>query len=181
MDFLDLARARRSVRKYSDRPVPRDAIERCLRAVRLAPSACNAQPWRFVVVDDPERRRQLARAAFGPLAGFNHFARQAPVLVTVVMERASFASAAGSLLSGKRFSLIDIGIAAAHFCLQAAELGLGTCMLGWFNQRKVKRFLSVPAALKAPLMISLGWPVPDTETGPSSRKTIERVRGYGGY
>ena len=92
MGFLDLVRRRQSVRKYSPKPVPREVIDRCLEAARLAPSACNAQPWSFIVVDDETKRKELGRAAFSGIHSMNRFARHAPVLVVVVTERSTYAA-----------------------------------------------------------------------------------------
>lgn len=181
MSFLDLVRTRRSVRRYdSSRPVAREAVERCLEAARLAPSACNAQPWRFVVVDDPDLRDRLARKTFGPLVSFNHFSLQAPVLVAVVAEETRMVPRLGGLVKGKRYSVMDIGIAAEHFCLQAAEDGLGTCMLGWFDERAARRLLAVPSTRRIVLIITLGHPADDASRR-RGRKTMEEMRSYNRY
>ena len=182
MSFLETVKTRHSVRRYLTRIVPREAIERCLEAARLAPSACNAQPWKFIVVDDPARKNELARRAFGISSPFNRFAFQAPVLVAVVKIGANFVSAAGSLVSGRRFSFIDVGIAVEHFCLQAAEEGLGTCILGWFNERRVKKFLGVPRHQRVALMLTLGWPAYPPEEAPErKRKEIDKIKSYNRY
>jgi len=134
VDFLELASKRQSTRSYTDTPVEREKIERCLEAARIAPSACNSQPWKFVVVDEPELKNYVAEQTFGKLVSFNRFTAEAPVLVLIVGERQkSFARFAG-IVKRKPFAYFDIGIAAEHFCLQATEEGLGTCMLGWFNE-----------------------------------------------
>ena len=182
MSFLETVKNRHSVRKYLARPVPREAIERCLEASRLAPSACNAQSWKFVVVDDPGWKNELARAAFGITSSFNRFAFQAPVLVVLVKTGGSLVSKAGSLVSGRNFGFIDIGIAAEHFCLQATEDGLGTCILGWFNERRVKKFLHVPRHQRVALMLTLGWPAYPPEDAPErKRKEMEKIRNYNRY
>ena len=86
MSFLELVKKRRSVRKYASQPVAREAILRCLEAARLAPSACNAQPWNFVVVNDPALKDKLAEAAFSGMYAVNSFIKTAPVFVVVVRE-----------------------------------------------------------------------------------------------
>jgi nitroreductase len=176
MTFLELAARRRSARAYEDRPVPRDAIERCLEAARLAPSACHSQPWTFLVAADPEVRRRLAEAAFSGLHAMNRFAASAPVLVAVVTERSRYAARLGGHLRGVHYALIDIGIACEHFVLQAAEEGLGTCWLGWFDERGVKRALGLPRAARVDVMLSVGWPAePPRE---KARKTLDEIRRY---
>jgi nitroreductase len=179
--FLDLVRARRSVRSYdASRPVERDKLERCLEAARLAPSASNAQPWRFVVVDEPGLRERLARETFGPVVSFNHFSLQAPVLVVCVAEEKSLKPRLGGLIKYRRYSGMDMGIAAAHFCLQAVEEGLGTCMLGWFDEGGVRRALGIPASKRVGLVITVGYPA-DGQASERRRKPIDEVRAYNGY
>src|SRR4030042_758727 len=180
MSFLDLANKRYSVRNYKDTPIPREKIERCIEAARLAPSACNSQPWKFVIVDDAELIKELARAAFAGILDFNHFAFKAPVLAVMVGERQKISARFGSIVKRKNFSLMDIGIAAEHFCLQAAEEGLGTCMLGWFNEKKVKKILSIPPSKRAELIISLGF-ADDEKIPDKNRKSTDRMSSYNKY
>lgn len=183
MAFLDLVRARRSVRRYDPyRPVERDKLERCLEAARLAPSASNAQPWRFVVVEDPVLRERVARETFGPVVSFNHFSLRAPVLVVCVAEERSLTARVGGFLKGRRYSGMDMGIAAEHFCLQAVEEGLGTCMLGWFDEKGVRRALGIPAARRVGLIIAAGYPaVAAGESKRRVRRPLDEVRCYNRY
>lgn len=179
-EFLELAAKRRSVRAYADRPVEREKILRCLEAVRLAPSACNAQPWRFIVVNEPELKDRVATCTVGGVVPMNAFARQTPVLVVVVMERANFTSRFGSVVKGKSFPLIDIGIAAEHFCLQATEEGLGTCIIGWFDERGIRRLLGVPRRSRPILVLTLGYPA-DAPNRPKKRKPLTGIMSWNGY
>ena len=172
-NFLALADKRVSVRQYTDAPVPRAALERCLEAARLAPSACNSQPWHFIVVDDPEKRKQLAAAASGGMLPINHFVHTAPVLVAVLATRPNATAAFGAWIKKKTFAMMDVGIAAEHFCLQAAEEGLGTCMLGWFNERQVRRTLALPAGTRPLLLLTVGTPA--SSPPPRKRKTIHEI------
>ena len=157
MSFLDLVTERYSVRNYKDTPVQKEKLSRCIEAARLAPSACNSQPWKFVIIDDPDLREKVSKAAFEGVLKFNSFVFKAPVLVLIVSERQKMSAKFGSLVKRKNFSQMDIGIAAEHFCLQATEEGLGTCMLGWFNETKVKKLLSVPKLKRVELIISVGY------------------------
>lgn len=136
MDFAQLIMKRESVRKYTDRPVEEEKIERIMESCRMAPSACNSQPWRFVVVTDPDLKDEVARATTGPAMPINRFAPQAPVIVALVAEPPNWLSKIGSSIKDKDYYLMDIGIVADHFCLQAADLGLGSCMIGWFDEKK---------------------------------------------
>jgi len=144
MTFLELALKRQSTRVYDPgRSVEPDKLERCIEAVRLAPSACNAQPWKLVVVTDPILKNQVAEAASAKWLGFNNFPQQAPVLVVIVREEPNLTSRLGTVLKNKPYTLMDVGIAAGYFCLQATDEGLGTCILGWFDEARVKELLSI--------------------------------------
>jgi nitroreductase len=180
VSFFELVKKRYSVRRYSGEPVAREKIERCLEAARLAPSACNGQPWQFIVVDEPELKEKVARATFGPLAQFNKFSLAAPVLVVAVLERSNLLAQVGGFLRKKEFNLIDLGIAVEHFVLQAVEEGLGTCILGWFDEKRVRKLLGIPAGKRAGLIITLGYP----ETGEipeKKRKPVSAFRFYNRY
>lgn len=177
MNFLELVKKRKSVRKYLPEAVPREVLLRCLEAARLSPSACNSQPWRFIVVEDIEQKNRLSEAAFSGIYSMNAFAGKAPVLVVVVSERSSFAAALGSCFRGTRYSLIDIGIAGEHFILQAAEEGLGTCWLGWFNEKKVKRSLGLPGSTKIDIILSVGYPV-ESEGVEHKRKPLDQMAQF---
>ncbi len=178
MNFLNLARRRESVRAYAERPVPREVLDRCLAAARIAPSACNSQPWTFHVVDTDPLRAQLAEAAFAAPYGLNVFARKAPVLIAVVTERSRFVARLGGFFRGIQYSLVDIGIAVEHLCLQAAEEGLGTCWMGWFNERAVKRVLKLSREARVDIMVSLGWPAQPAPPREKNRLTLEEIRRY---
>ena len=158
IDFLDLVRKRQSIRSYSNKQVEKDKIDRCLEAGRLAPSACNAQPWSFIVVDDPELKNQLADLTANRLLPMNHFTKQVPVHIIIVIEKANLTSSLGSVIKDKSFPWIDIGIAAEHICLQATSEGLGTCILGWFREKKMKKLLNVPDKKRIGLLITVGYP-----------------------
>jgi len=175
--FLDLARRRQSTRRYRDEPVPREVIDRCLEAARLAPSACNSQPWRFIVVDRDPLRRQLAAAAFSGIYAMNRFAGQAGALIVVVTERSKYVAQLGGMLRGIQYSLVDIGIAGEHLALQAAAEGLGTCWLGWFDEKAVKRTLNLARNARIDVMLSLGRPA-SQDIRPKKRLTLDEVRQY---
>lgn len=157
-DFIELVKKRQSTRSYSAKPVEKIKIERCLEAGRLAPSACNAQPWSFIMIDDQELKNKVADLTADRLLPLNHFTKQAPVHIVIVVEKANLTSNLGSALKDKLFPWIDIGIAAEHICLQAVSEGLGTCILGWFKEKKVKKLLNVPEKKRVGLIITLGYP-----------------------
>jgi nitroreductase len=174
---FDLINQRRSVRAYQARPVAREMIEKCLEAARLAPSACNSQPWSFIVVDNEQKRAKLAQAAFSGIYSMNSFAANAPVLVAVVTERSKFIAALGGKLRGVQYSLIDIGIACAFFSLAAEAQGLGSCLLGWFDEKAVKQVLGLPRGSKIDILISLGYPAENPPVN-KTRKPASEVWRY---
>ncbi len=178
--FLEIAKSRQSVRAYKDKPVEKDKIMRCLEAARIAPSACNSQPWKFIVVDDTELKNLIADATNNRALPLNHFTKQAPVHVIVVREKANTTSKMGEIIRNKTFTLIDVGIATEHFCLQAETEGLGTCILGWFNEKLVKELLSIPKNKRAELIITVGYPVSD-EKREKKRKDLEDIYSYNSY
>lgn len=179
MNFLDLALRRRSCRTFADRPVPREEIDQCLEAARLAPSACNSQPWSFVVIDREPLRSQAAEACGAGLYSLNRFVLQAPALVAVVTERSKYTARLGGFWRGVQYALIDIGIAGDHFTLRAAELGLGTCWLGWFNERRLKKILGLPRPARIDIVFALGYPE-DDRPRPKNRRALDEIRRYAG-
>jgi nitroreductase len=179
--FLSLINKRQSVRKYIDRPVEEDKLQRCLEAARLAPSASNSQPWKFVVVTDPELVQKVAKETIGPLSSFNNFVPQAPVIVAIVIEKMKVLTKLGAAVQDREYPLIDIGIAASQFCLQAAEEGLGTCMLGWFNEKPIKELLSIPKDRRIGLLITLGYAPDDYHQRQKIRKKAEETISYNSY
>ena len=177
MKFIELVRKRRSTRNYSSRLVPRDVIDRCIEAARLAPSACNAQPWFFIVLDDEKTKNAVARAAFSAPYTLNKFAEEAPILIVVVTERTKYITRLAGYFRGIQYSLIDIAIACEHLILQAEEEGLGTCWLGWFNEKKVRKILGIPQRKKIDIIISMGYP--DAGDGRERiRKSLDKIRRY---
>lgn len=177
MDFSTLVKVRQSDRRYKPQAVEADKIDLCIEAARLAPSACNSQPWRFIVVDDEVLRAEIADAAAS--MGMNGFIREASVIVAVVLEKMSLTAAIGSVIRDKEFSLLDVGIAVSHFTLQAADLGLGTCIIGWFNERRVRKALGIPRGKRIPLLITLGYP--EGPTRRKSRKTTAQMSSRNRY
>ena len=180
MNFHQLVEQRQSTRAFdTERGVDRETVNRILEAARLAPSACNAQPWRFIVVDDPEMKNKVADATSAKLLGMNHFTKQAPVHIIVVEENVNLSSGFGGLVKNKQFAFLDIGIAAAHICLAAQSEGLGTCILGWFDESKVKSLLDIPKSKRVPLDIILGYPAQPLR--PKKRKEFDKVVSYNTY
>ncbi len=181
MDFTDLITYRQSVRRYSDHPVEYEKQDRLVEAVRLAPSACNAQPWTLLLVDEPALRTRVARATFGKALSFNQFALQAPLIAVLVIEPPPMTVRLGALIKRRQLPLIDIGIAAGQLCLQAADLGLGSCMLGWFDEGKIKRLLNIPRRRRIGLLVTLGYAEPNYPLRNKQRKPASAMYSRNGY
>ncbi len=177
MSVREIIQQRRSVRRYLDKPVEREKILACLEAARLAPSADNVQPWRFLVIDDPEIKERFAKVVFTGIYRFSKFAARAPVLILILARLDIIANRIGSQIQGTNFYLIDIGIAGEHIVLQAEELGLGTCWIGWFNSRKARKILKIPGKYKIVSILSMGY----YEKKPSKekkRKSLEEITWF---
>ncbi len=157
MSFLDLVKKRQSDRAYLDKPVETDKLDRIIEAARLAPSACNGQPWKLIVVTDPEKRYKIADAVTSKMLSMNHFSKQAPVQIVLVEENSNFTSTVGGWMKNKHYPHLDLGIVASHICLAAADEGLGSCMLGWCDEKKVRKVLEIPSNKRVMLVILLGY------------------------
>jgi nitroreductase len=180
MNFLELVKSRQSDRGYdSTRPVEDEKLAYIMEAVRLAPSACNAQPWKFIVVNEPSVVKETASCVADKGLNINHFAFQAPVFIIVLEEAANFTSKLGGTVKQKHFPHMDLGIAAAHITLAAAEQGLGTCIVGWFNEKKLRSVLDIPTSKRPVLVITLGYST--QELRDKKRKNSEDVVSYNKY
>jgi len=177
--FLELVQHRQSDRTYLDKPVETEKIDRILEAARLAPSACNSQPWKFIVVTDPEKRLLVADATASKLLSMNHFTKQAPVQLVVIEENSNFSSSVGGWVADKHYPHIDLGIAAAHITLAATDEGLGSCIIGWCDEKKIQKALGIPKNKKVMLVILLGYSAQPLRE--KKRKTKEEIVNYNKY
>jgi len=172
----EVIRLRRSCRAYDPtRDVPDAWIAHCLEAARQAPSACNRQPWRFVVVRNRDTRTALVER--GLLPGIQHgWLADAPVVVALCAERDWVTHRAAPLVSGVPYWLLDVGIAGEHFVLAAAELGLGTCWIGWIQRTAVRRILGIPRSVHPVSLIALGFPRQENPSSPPRpRKELGQI------
>jgi nitroreductase len=172
--FQRLLRRRRSIRRYLETPVEPEKVRACLEAARIAPSSHNAQPWRFVVVDDASLKDRLATAAFSGIYGVSKFAAKAPVLVVLLAKRDFVAHHLGARFQKVPYFLIDMGIAGEHFVLQAEEMGLATCWMGWINYRRIRKVLRVPRKFMIVAMLPLGYAEKRPQREPP-RRTLEEI------
>lgn len=154
--FLELAAARQSDRSYEPgRVIGREVLERILEAGRLAPSACNGQPWHFTVVTDPQLLVEVGKATSS--LGMNRFVKDASALVLITLEPTNITSKLGCGIKDKDFPIMDLGIASAYMTLAAEDEGIGSCILGWFDEKKIKELVGVPQKKRLMLIISLGY------------------------
>ncbi|MDP8248782.1 MAG: nitroreductase family protein [Candidatus Tritonobacter lacicola] len=179
MALIDLIRKRASIRKYSSKPVERETVLKCIEAARLAPSACNVQPWEFIVVEG-ETKAALCLVAFSTVHAFNRFAETAPVIIVVAANPGFSKAKLFSYFKDTKYHLIDIGIACEHLVLQATELGLGTCWIGWFHEEKVKALLGVPKGKRIVAMISLGY-YEEGKERTKKRKALDEIVSFNTY
>lgn len=163
MDVFKAISQRKSVRKYTDRPVDEDVLRRVLEAGRIAPSAGNRQDWMFVVVRDHETRRKLAIAAKGQM-----FIEQAPLVIVGCAIEPTYV-----MMCGQPAGILDVSIAFSFMMLAATEQGLGTCWIGAFDEAAVKKILNVPDPVRVVAMTPLGYPGEEPAGRP--RKGFEEV------
>jgi len=171
MQFSDLAKLRQSCRSYNpQKAVEEEKINAMLEAARLAPSACNGQPYHFTVCRG-DVARDVARATMG--MGMNRFAADAPVLIVISEEPYVKTAALGAKVKGNDYRSIDIGIAAAYLTAEATEQGLGTCILGWLDDEKIRAICSLEHPVR--LVITVGYPKDDDPLRNKKRKSLDEL------
>ena len=154
MNFLEIANARQSCRRYDEsRPVEQEKLDAILEAVRLAPSACNGQPYHLTVCRG-EAAQKVAKATMG--MGMNKFAAQAPVLIVISEAPYVKSAALGAKVKQNDYRSMDIGIAVAYLTAEAAAQGLGTCILGWLDDKELRQITGWDAPAR--LVVTLGYP-----------------------
>ena len=153
MNFLEIAQTRQSCRKYDTRPVEADKIAAIIEAVRLSPSACNGQPYHLTVCRG-DKAKQVAKACMG--MGMNGFATQAPVMMVLSEMPYNKTAALGAKVKGNDYRSIDIGIAVAYLTAEAAAQGLGTCILGWLDDKKIRNICGIDHPVR--LVVTVGYP-----------------------
>ena len=174
MDFMTIANTRQSCRKYDpERPVEDNILNAVLQAGRLAPSACNGQPYHFTVCRG-EAAEKVAAACGG--MGMNKFARQAPVMLVISEEPYVKSAAVGAKLKGNDYRSIDIGILAAYITAEATAQGLATCILGWLDDEKIRGICGLSHPVR--LVITLGYAAPDDKLRSKKRKALGELVTY---
>lgn len=180
MDFVDFVKTRQSDRAFDPaRPVEKEKLERIIEAVHMAPSACNAQPWHLVIVDDPELKNKVADATSARALGMNHFTKQAPVHILLVEEKVNLSSGIGGWIKQKDYAQLDLGIAAAHIALAAHAEGLGSCIVGWFDEKKMRDLLGIPDSKRVWLDVVIGYSTQPLRE--KKRKSLNEIVSFNRY
>jgi nitroreductase len=182
MNTLEAIRTRRSVRKFSDRPVEQEKLQAVLEAVQQAPSWANLQCWRFVVVQEQAAKERISElsyveAFFGPLGYKTNPAQRALAEAPVVIVACGVPNQSGSL-RGQEYYLADVGIAAENLMLAAHELGLGSVFVGVFDEEQLGELLDIPPELRIVGLFPLGYPLEESKAGPP-RKPLDDIVCYG--
>ena len=169
MNFMEIANARQSCRAYAaERMVEKEKVDAVLEAARLAPSACNGQPFHIIVCRG-QKAKEAAALTMG--MGMNRFASQAPVVMVISEMPYVKTAALGAKVKNNDYRSIDIGIAAAYLTAEAAAQGLGTCILGWFDDAKLRELCGLDHPVR--LVVTLGYPA--DEPREKKRKALDEL------
>lgn len=174
-NFFDLIAKRESCRDYSDKQVDNELLWKCIDAARIAPSACNSQPWSFTVVNNSVLSPQVAK--YCQELGMNKFTDKCPAFVVVTEETAKLSARLGGKVKSQEYAPIDIGLATAHLVLAATEQGLSSCILGMFRENKLKDLLDIPKAKRIRLVVAIGY-ASDKELRQKNRKKLEDISRF---
>ncbi len=174
MTLDEILEARRSVRGYAPQPVKVEDIKAIFEAARVAPSACNSQTWRFIAVTDRILIQKIAQKGMLPVIR-NSWIATAPLVIVGCAQLDILANRIGSLVTGIEYYQIDLGIAMEHIVLKATELGLGTCWIGWFNEKKIKEILEIPKTVRVLALLTVGYPKEKDVTPAKKRKPVEEI------
>jgi nitroreductase len=169
MDVAKAIRDRRSVRSYENKDIPQEVLQKVIEAARLAPSANNRQPWKFVVVRDEAKRKALAKAAKE-----QQFVAEAPVVIAAVALEPTRV-----MTCGVPTYAVDLAIAVDHMTLAAVDQGLGSCWIGAFYQEDVKKLLEIPDECKVSTLLTLGYPRDQARF--KNRKPLDEIVCYEGW
>ncbi len=170
MTFFELINKRESCRDYSDKKVDKELLIKCIDAARLTPSACNSQPWSFVVVNSEEKSPLIAKCT--QTNGINKFTSNVPAFIIVCEEEAK-------LIGGvsQKYAQGDVGMAVMNICYAATELGLSTCIMGAFDDKEIKKILNLPEDKNIRLVLAVGYAKTDKIRN-KVRKSINDIMTY---
>lgn len=176
---FDLIQERFSVRKYADKPIEKEKLNLILEAARLAPSASNSQPWHFYIVENKEKIKALSRKMpIGTKIISNSFIAQAPTVLVATSGPIGLLENIASYIVNKRWYYMDVAIALEHMVLTAWEIGIGSCWIGWFDEKKVKKILDIPEKEEVIAMLTLGYPRDGKLPFPKKRKRMDEIVNF---
>ncbi len=171
MNFTEIALNRQSCRSYDEaRQIEEEKLQAILESARLAPSACNAQPYHITVCKG-DKAKEVARACQG--MGMNKFADKAPIMLVISEAPYNKTAAVGAKLKDNDYRSIDIGIVTAFITAEATAQGLGTCILGWLDDKKLRSICGIDNKIR--LVITLGYPSADDKLRTKKRKNIDEI------
>lgn len=172
MDFFELAGKRESCRDFKPIEVEKEKLIKCIETARMAPSACNGQPWNFIVAsgsDAVEKARECVQEK-----GMNKFTSNCRAFIIISEDITSISATVGGRFKRHDYSQIDVGIAAAHICYAAIAQGLSTCIMGWFNEAKIKGYFNIPKSKRVHLVMAVGY-AGDKPLRNKSRKPLDEI------
>lgn len=172
MDFFELAEKRESCRDFKPVEVEREKLMKCLETARISPSACNGQPWYFTLAVEPDSVEKVRECV--QEKGMNRFTSNCRAFIIISEGEKSISAFIGGMIKRRDYGPIDIGIAVAHICYAALEQGLSTCILGWFNEEKLRGYFNIPASKRVHLVIAVGY-AGDKPFRNKSRKPIDEI------
>ena len=161
MSLIEVVLSRKSIRRYEQKEIPRDVLDKILEAGRQAPSAANKQPWHFIVLTDSKIKRELSKGLF------NRFIKDAPVTVVGCAHK--------DLIAGK-WSIVSTTIALQNMVIAAWAMGVGPCWIGDFKEEKVKKLLSIPENWNVVALVSFGYPAEKPHS--RKKKSMEEIVGF---
>jgi len=170
LNIFDLFKSRRSIRSFKSEDVPDEYIKKILEAARWAPSAGNIQPWEFIIVKNPETKREIARAALNQT-----FIEEAPIVIVVCADESRSSWAYGSR-GANLYCIQDTAAATENMLLAACALGLGACWVGAFREDEVKRVLKIPRGLRPVAIVPMGYPA--ERPNPPPKRRLEDIIHY---
>lgn len=171
MNFSEIAKTRQSCRSYDpSRAVEEEKIDAVLNSARLAPSACNSQPYHFTVCRG-ENAKAVAEAVMG--MGMNKFAADAPIMIVISEENYNKTAAVGAKIKHNDYRSIDIGIAVAYLTAEATAQGLGTCILGWLDDEKIRKICNLSHPVR--LVVTVGYAKDSDKLRDKKRKSLDEL------
>ena len=173
--FMDLALKRQSCRSFADVPVEHEKLEQIIAAARLTPSACNSQPWQFVVAERPDVVAKIAEA--GQQMGINGFLTGAKAFIVVLEDHAVLMAKIRTFIDSQYYAKQDIGAAVVTACYAAADMGLGTCIIGLYDRAKIAEAVGLPKTQRFGALIAVGYPADDA-VREKKRKDMDDIVRY---